>query len=82
MNPKKSVFAVIEGKILGFIVSKDGIIIDQERVQAIAKIGLPGSKKAMQSFLGKINFVKRFVPKFAQIVNPLHYLVNKYVVFK
>jgi hypothetical protein len=31
LNPKKSVFAVEQGKLLGFIVSKDGMIIDPER---------------------------------------------------
>ena len=71
MNPKKSFFAVTEGKILGFIVSKGGIIIDPERSEAIEKISLTGSRKAMQSFLRKINFVKRFIPNFAQIIRPL-----------
>ena len=28
LNPKKSIFTVIEGKLLGFIVSKEGMIID------------------------------------------------------
>ena len=67
---------------MGFIVSKYGIIIDPERIEAIAKIGLPSSKKAMQSFLGKINFVRRFVPNFLQIVRPLQDMVKKDVVFK
>ena len=75
LNPKKSVFAAPEGKLLGFIVSKDGTIIDPERVETIEKIVLPDSKKAMQSFLGKVNFVKRFIPNFAQIVRPLQDLV-------
>ena len=44
------------------------MIIDPERIDAIAKIGLPSSKKAMHYFPGKINFVKRFVPNFAQII--------------
>ena len=82
MNTKKLVFAVIEGKILGFIVSKDGMIIDPERFEAIAKFGFPRSKKAMQSFPGKINFVRWFVPNFAQIVRPLQDLINKDVLFK
>ena len=82
LNPKKSVFAVLEGKLLGFIFSKDKVIIDPERVEAIEKVGFPGSKKAMQSFLGKINFVRRFVPNFAHIVRPLQDLVKKDFVFK
>ena len=60
LNPKKSIFMVTEGKLLVFVVSKQGINIDPERTQAIAQISMPHSKKSMQSFLGKINFVSRF----------------------
>lgn len=35
LNPKKSVFCVIEGKLLGHIVSQDGIKIYLDRVKAI-----------------------------------------------
>ena len=57
LNPKKCVFAVTEGKLLGHIVSKIGISIDPERVKAIEKIPLPHNKKGMQSFMGTINFM-------------------------
>jgi hypothetical protein len=77
LNPKKSVFAVKKGKLLGFIVSKYGMIIDLERTQDIAKLSPPSSKNAMHSFLGKINFVKRFVPRFSEMVISLQDLINK-----
>ena len=48
LNPKKSIFVVIEGKLLGFIVSKEGMIIDPERTEAISNIALPNLHKAMQ----------------------------------
>ena len=35
LNPKKSHFSMLEGKLLGHIVSKDGIKIDPSRVEAI-----------------------------------------------
>jgi len=35
LNPKKYHFAVTEGKLLGHIVSKEGVKIDPERVKAI-----------------------------------------------
>ena len=41
LNPKKSHFALEEGKLLGHIISKDGIIIDSSRVEAIEKISIP-----------------------------------------
>ena len=44
------------------------MIIDPKRTKSISKIGLPGSQKSMQSFLGKINFVRTFIPNFAQVV--------------
>ena len=36
----------------------------------------------MQSFLGKINFVHRFVPNFSQVFKPLQFLVKNDVPFK
>ena len=36
----------------------------------------------MQSFMGTINFVQRFVPDFTQIVKPLQQMVNQSVQFK
>ena len=71
LNPKKCVFAVTEGKLLGHIVSKRGISIEPERIKAIEQIPMPHNKKGMQSFMGTINFVRRFVPDFAQTVKPL-----------
>ena len=35
LNPKKCVFAVTEGKILGDVVSKKGISIDTKMIKAI-----------------------------------------------
>ena len=68
--------------MLGFIVLKEGMIIDPERGEEISKIDLPNSCKAMQSFLGKINFVRRFVPNFAQVVKHLQFLIKKHVPFR
>lgn len=33
LNPKKSFFALNQGKLLGFIISKDGIYIDPDRIK-------------------------------------------------
>jgi len=51
LNPKKSFFALNEGKLIGFIVSKDGMYIDPDRIKEISDISLPHKKKSMQSFL-------------------------------
>jgi hypothetical protein len=79
LNPKKSIFAVEQGKLLGFIVLSEGMIIDPERTQVISKLPPPLSKKSMQSFLGQINFVRRFLPIFSEMVRPLQKLIKKNV---
>ena len=63
LNPKNTIFAVTKGILIGFVVSKEGIMIDPERIEATSRIPFPATKKSMQSFMGKINFV-RFVPSF------------------
>jgi hypothetical protein len=82
LNPKKSFFALQEGKLLGFIVSKEGISMDPSRVKSIYEIPLPHSKKSMQSFLGQINFVKHFIPYFIETVLPLQRMIRKDMLFK
>ena len=82
LNTKKCVFVVTEGKLLGHVISKKGISIDPERIKEIEQIPLPHNKKGMQSFMGTINFVRRFVPNFAQIVKPLQQIVKQSVQFK
>jgi hypothetical protein len=50
LNPKKSHFSMQEGKLLGHIVSKDGIKVDPKRVESIDKINIPTEKKKFSDF--------------------------------
>jgi hypothetical protein len=77
LNPKKSHFAMQEGKLLGHIVSKDGIRIDPKRIEAIQTIRIPRNVKEIQSFLGTINFLRRFIPNFAEIVKLITGMLKK-----
>lgn len=64
LNPKKSIFAMEEGTLLRFVISPYGITIDPGRIEAIKVIAPPHNNKVMQSFLGKIKFVRRFIYDF------------------
>ena len=77
LNPKKLNFAMKEGKLLGHVISKEHIKIDPNIVSAIIKIDIPRSKKEIQSFLGKVNFLRRFIPNFAEIVKPMTNMLKK-----
>jgi len=79
LNPEKNKFVVLEGILLGNVISKDRISMDPERNKAIMQIPPPHNKNSMQSFFGKINFVRRFVLDFAEIVKPLQWMIKKYV---
>jgi hypothetical protein len=82
LNPAKSILGVDEGKLLGHIITKDGVKMDPERVQAIQQVPLPQTKKALQSFLGQINFVRRFIPNLAETLKPIQRLLKKDVKFE
>ena len=77
LNPKKSLFPMQEGKLLGHIVSAEGVRIDPERVKAIQALSLPRSKKEVQAFLGRINFLRRFVSNFVELVKHITATLRK-----
>jgi len=81
LNPNKYDFGASSGKILGHFLSEVGISIDTERVKAIFVLPAPNSKKTIQAFMGKINFVRRFIPNFAYIIKPIHNLLKSNYTF-
>lgn len=81
LNPKKCIFVVHEGKLIGHIVSKQGITIDLERVSVILAFPLPNHKKGLQRFLGRINFLRRFILDIANLLKPLTAMLKKNAIF-
>lgn len=82
LNPKKTIFAIEECTLLRFVISLNQIAIDLRRIEAIKVISPPHNKKAMQSFLGKIIFVRRFISDFVEIVKPIQEMIKKDSNFK
>jgi hypothetical protein len=77
LNPKKSLFAMKEGKLLGHIVSTEGVRIDPKRVESIQDLSLPRSKKEVQYFLGKVKFLRRFVSNFTELVKYITTMIRE-----
>ena len=61
MNPKKCAFGVTAGQFLGFMVHEHGIEIGDKSKNAIMTTTLPGDKKQLQSLIGKLNYIRRFI---------------------
>jgi hypothetical protein len=54
-----------------------GIKIDLKRVEAIQNIDIPRNKNAIHSFIGRIMFLRRFIPSFVEIINIITNMLKK-----
>ena len=61
MNPNKCAFGVSAGQFLGFMVHQRGIKISRKSIDAINRVVAPANKTKLQSLIGKINFIRRFI---------------------
>ena len=82
IKSKKNVFGLQEGKLLGHIISEKGIRIDPQRFEGILQITHPRNIKELQSFIGKINFLRRFIPNLAEHLRNMTNMLKKGAGFK
>jgi len=61
MNPNKCAFGVSAGQFLGFMVHQRRTEISMRSIDAINKIVAPTNETELQSLIGKINFIRRFI---------------------
>ena len=54
LNPKKCVFRVTSCKMLGYIISQNGIEVDLDKAKEIRKMSMPKTKKEIRGFLVKL----------------------------
>ena len=82
LNPKKCTFGVTSGKLLGFIVSQRGIEVDPDKIKAIMEMKPPKTEKEIQGFLGRIQYINRFIAQLTMICEPIFKLLKKDVPIK
>ena len=61
LNLVKCIFGATFRKLLGFVVSKKGIEIDPDKVRAIQDLPPPRTQKEVKSFMGRLNYIARFI---------------------
>ena len=76
LSPKKYVFGVVEGKLLGHLVSKRQCKNISSKSAILKEIQLPKIKKGIQSF-GSINFLLKFVPNFVETTYGISNMLKK-----
>ncbi|XP_070010438.1 uncharacterized mitochondrial protein AtMg00860-like [Nicotiana sylvestris] len=82
LNPAKCAFGVPSGKLLGFVVSCQGIELDPSKVKAIQKLPHPKNKTEVMSLLGRLNYISRFIAQLTTTCEPIFKLLKKYVAVK
>jgi hypothetical protein len=67
LKPHKCIFVVELGRLLDFVVSKDGIRVDPLKIKAILALPPPNNLTQIQSLMGKEKFLRSFICNNAEI---------------
>ena len=63
---------VRQGRILGHIVSKNGISTDLDKINIIVDLPRPTNVKEVQAFMGHCGYYQRFIYMYAVIAKPIY----------
>ena len=66
-------------KCLGQEVSKNGVTIDEDKLQAIKELPRPQDVSGVRSFIGFVNYFRQFIEGYAELCSPLIELTKKKV---
>ncbi|PKI70480.1 hypothetical protein CRG98_009114 [Punica granatum] len=77
LNPAKCTFGTRSGKLLGFVVNERGIEVDPDKVKAIKELPPPSTVREVRGFLGRLNYIARFIANLTDKCQPLFRLLRK-----
>ncbi len=77
LNPKKCVFGVPAGKLLGFIVSNRGIEANPAKIRALSQLATPTDLKQVQKLAGCVAALSRFISRLGEKALPLYRLLRR-----
>ena len=78
LNPNKYKFMVRQGRILGHIVSTNGITTNQNKIKVIVELPWPLHYKGVQIFMGHCSYYRRFIYMYVKVAKPLYALLVEF----
>ena len=77
---EKCHFGVRQVEFLGRTISPEGISPQARKIQNfLAKLRFPKSRKALQRYLGFVNYYRNYIPRMAEKLNPFYKLLKREV---
>jgi hypothetical protein len=80
-NLEKCTFCIDSVAFLGYVVTPQGIEVDEAKIEAIKSWSIPAPLTQLQSFLGLVGFYRWFMRDFSTIAAPFNDLTKKGVPF-
>ena len=81
VKAEKCEFHQASVSFLGFIISKNQLQMDPEKVKAVVEWPVPLDRKQLLRFLGFANFYRKFIRNYSSVAAPLHALTSSKVKF-
>ena len=78
----KCKFGCSKIQFLGHIINHKGIRTLPEKTEEISKIKTPRNADEVHAFLGLLNYYRRFIPAFSDLMHPIQKLLKKNVKFE
>lgn len=77
VNKEKCSFMRSELKYLGFVVDRNGLHTDPDKVASMLNYPVPKNVKDVRRFVGMVSWYRRFILNFATRISPLVKLTRK-----
>ena len=77
LKPSKCNFAASRVSYLGHIITSEGVTVDSEKVEAVAKFPLPKDEHELRSYLGLCGYYRRFIRGYSHTAAPLFDMLKK-----